>query len=110
MNKRQIRKEVAEMEEAISKTRRAKMCEILSLLPAGITLKTLKFAFIDKVVTANDGNMSAAARELAVPYRTMVNWVHETDYTESESRGRIAGGKANAKYRKKVLPTFGTPI
>jgi hypothetical protein len=110
VDKKIIKKEVAQLEGMIQDKRRAKMIEILTLLPAGITLKTIKYAFIDKVVTANKGNLAASARELAVPYRTMISWINETDYTRAESRGRVAGGKANGKFRKKVLPTFGTPI
>ena len=50
--------------------------DVLSLLPADMPLDKLKFAYVDKIIADYDGNLSAAARALDVPYRTMVSWVH----------------------------------
>lgn len=100
MEKKKIQKEVKELETRIEITKDAKMREILELLPAGITLRRVKFAFVDKVINRNKGNLTAAAREMCVPYRTLVNWVHETDNLTAEARGRVAGGKARKKVKK----------
>jgi ActR/RegA family two-component response regulator len=51
--------------------------EVLNLLPNGLTLNKLKFSYVDKIIAEHHGNLSAAARVLDVPYRTMVSWVHD---------------------------------
>lgn len=101
LNRRRIVNEVKEMETRIETVRDEKMRQILDLLPSGITLHQVKYAFVDKVINACKGNLSAAAREMAVPYRTLVCWVHETDKITAEARGREKAGMANAKFRKK---------
>ena len=103
VDKRRLIREVEELETMIDTTKHAKMREILELLPSGLTLHRVKYAFVDKVINRNHGNLTAAAREMCVPYRTIVNWVHETDKITAEARGRVSSGMANAKFRKKKV-------
>ena len=61
--------------------RRAKMRQLLIRMPEGITLDELKFAFVDKVVNCNSGNLTAASEELGVCLKTMNNWVRDEPTT-----------------------------
>lgn len=65
------------MAAAYLKARKIKMRHLLSKIPDGITLNELKFAFVDKVVNCNHGNLTAAGEELGVCLKTMNNWVRD---------------------------------
>jgi DNA-binding NtrC family response regulator len=51
--------------------------DVLNLLPSSLPLDKLKFAYVDKIIEQHNGNLSAAARSLDIPYRTMISWVHQ---------------------------------
>lgn len=67
---------------------KARMRIVLDKLPKGLTMKDVKFAFVDKVVNSHEGNLTRAAKELDISYRTMCDWVHGDYPTTCESRGR----------------------
>ena len=69
------------MAAAYLTARRKKMRELLSKMPEGISLDELKFAFVDKVVNCNAGNLTAAGEELGVCLKTMNNWVRDCPTT-----------------------------
>ena len=69
------------MAAAYLKARRQKMIALLSGMPDGISLDELKFAFVDKVVNCNAGNLTAASEELGVCLKTMNNWVRNEPTT-----------------------------
>jgi len=74
-------------------TPKAKMRFLLEKMPRGLTLKEIKFAFVDKVVNYHEGNLTRAAEELAISYRTICDWIHGDFPTTAESRGRGNPGK-----------------
>ena len=74
-------------------TNKAKMRIMLDKLPEGLSLNDIKFAFIDKVVNFHEGNLTRAAEELQVSYRTICDWIHGDFPTTAESRGRGNPGK-----------------
>ncbi len=74
-------------------TNKAKMRIMLDKLPEGLTLEDIKFAFVDKVVNFHEGNLTRAAEELKVSYRTICDWIHGDFPTTAESRGRGNPGK-----------------
>jgi transcriptional regulator with PAS, ATPase and Fis domain len=74
-------------------TPKAKMRIILDKLPQGLTMEEVKFAFVDKVVNFHEGNLTRAAEELNVSYRTICDWIHGKFPTTAESRGRGNPGK-----------------
>ena len=74
-------------------TNKAKMRIMLDKLPEGLTLEDIKFAFVDKVVNFHEGNLTRAAEELQVSYRTICDWIHGDFPTTAESRGRGNPGK-----------------
>ncbi len=74
-------------------TKKAKMRILLEKLPEGLTMEDIKFAFVDKVVNFHQGNLTRAAQELQVSYRTICDWIHGDFPTTAESRGRGNPGK-----------------
>ncbi len=74
-------------------TKKAKMRILLEKLPEGLTMEDIKFAFVDKVVNFHEGNLTRAAQELQVSYRTICDWIHGDFPTTAESRGRGNPGK-----------------
>lgn len=74
-------------------TNKAKMRIMLDKLPEGLSLNDIKFAFVDKVVNFHEGNLTRAAEELQVSYRTICDWIHGDFPTTAESRGRGNPGK-----------------
>ncbi len=74
-------------------SKKARMRFILETLPEGLTMEDVKFGFVDKVMNFHEGNLTRAADELQVSYRTLCDWVHGNYPTTCESRGRGNPGK-----------------
>ena len=68
--------------------------EYLRGIPRGISLEQLKLAYIDHVLEVNDQNRSAAAREMDLPYQTLIGFLRgEHDYTfKPAKKGRPRKG------------------